>query len=196
MKFNNTLFAATLAVLGTASIATAHPGHGTTGFSSGVAHPITGLDHLLAMVGVGLLAVGIRRAWVWALPAVFVSMMILGAAFGAGGVFVPSWLAEQGIALSVFAIGLLVAFGTKVPTFAIAPLVGLFAVCHGSAHAAEMPAESSVFTFFGGFILSTVLLHLAGIGLGLAVGRRTPVLAKLGGVAMSCVGALMLAGAL
>jgi urease accessory protein len=178
------------------SIASAHPGHGADGFVSGISHPVCGLDHLLAMVGVGILAVGLRRAWVWVLPTVFVAMMLLGAILGASGLFVPTWLAENGIAASVFAIGLMVALGAKVPAFAVTPMVGLFAVCHGSAHVAEMPAASSMLGYFTGFLLCTVVLHLAGIGLGLAGGRFTPPLARTAGVATSVCGAFMMVGVL
>ena len=186
-----------LAVLSFTTVASAHPGHGAHGFASGLAHPVTGLDHLLAMIAVGVLAVALKRAWVWALPLTFVGMMVLGAAAGVGGLFVPSWLAETMIALSVVVFGMLVAIGTRVPAFVVAPLVALFAVCHGSAHAAEMPEGGSIAAYFGGFVLGTIALHAVGIGVGLAIGRSSQTLLVRGaGVAMSLCGALMLVGIL
>lgn len=184
-------------LLAMASVASAHPGHGAQGFASGISHPITGLDHILAMVGVGLLAVGIRRAWVWAMPLTFVGFMVFGAAAGASGWFVPSWLAETGIAASVVVFGLLVTLGAKVPAFVVAPLVALFAICHGSAHAAEMPEGSSVAAFFVGFVISTAFLHAIGLAAGLTLGRRsTTGIVRGCGAAMSVCGMLMLVGVL
>lgn len=188
---------AVLTLLALTSVASAHPGHGAQGFARGVSHPLAGLDHILAMVGVGLLAVGLRRAWLWALPLTFVGSMVIGAAAGASGWFVPSWLAETGIAASVLVFGLLVTLGTKVPAFAVTPLVALFAICHGSAHAAEMPQGSSVAAFFVGFVISTALLHGIGIAAGLFFGRQgTATIVRGCGVAMSVCGMLMLVGIL
>ncbi|MDB5326188.1 MAG: HupE / UreJ protein [Phycisphaerales bacterium] len=188
---------AVFTLLAMTSVASAHPGHGAQGFASGVSHPVTGLDHIMAMVGVGLLAVGLRRAWVWALPLTFVGFMVIGAAAGTWGWFVPSWLAETGIAVSVVIFGLLVTLGAKVPAFAVAPLVALFAICHGSAHAAEMPEGSSIAAFFVGFVVSTAFLHAIGIAAGLKLGRQgTTAIVRGCGVAMSLCGMSMLAGVL
>ena len=188
---------AVVTLLMMANVASAHPCHGVQGFVSGVSHPITGLDHLLAMVGVGLLAVGLRRAWVWVLPLTFVGFMVTGAAAGTSGWFVPSWLAETGIAASVVVFGVLLTLGAKVPAFAVVPLVALFAICHGSAHAAEMPPGSSVGAFFIGFVTTTAFLHSIGIVAGLSLGRLgTVVIVRGCGVAMSLCGMLMLAGVL
>ncbi|MGC4033887.1 MAG: HupE/UreJ family protein [Tepidisphaeraceae bacterium] len=186
-----------LTLLTTASLAHAHPGHDANGLVSGLTHPVTGLDHLLAMVGVGLLAAGLKRGWMIALPATFVVFMIAGAAAGVAGLFVPTWLAETGIALSVFVFGVLMATGVKLPTPAVASLVALFAVCHGSAHAAEVPANGSMVAFFSGFVFTTIILHAVGIALGVMAGRQKQVTwLRVGGGAIGTIGALMLIGLL
>lgn len=181
-----------------ATLASAHPGHGGSSFTSGLAHPTAGLDHVLAMMGVGLLAAGLKRRWLWALPLTFVLSMIVGAALGVGGWFAPSWVAEAGIAASVFAFGLLITLGAPLPPLIIAALTAAFALCHGSAHAAEMAPDASVAAYFGGFAVGTVCLHAVGVGLGLLMGRAAvPINAvRTCGVAIIACGTLMLVGVL
>lgn len=184
-------------VLAMTSLASAHPGHGVQGLASGMEHPVTGLDHMLAMVGVGLLAAGIGRRALWTLPATFVPSMLFGAALGAAGLFVPSWLAEYGISGSVVVFGLLITLGAKFPVPLIAALTGLFAICHGSAHAAEMPAGSSMALFFIGFTISTAVLHAVGIGMGLAARQKGPsMIVRAAGAVISAFGLSMLVGIL
>jgi urease accessory protein len=145
--------------------ALAHTGHEhVVSFTSGFQHPWTGLDHLLAMVAVGLWAGlnGGRALWVW--PAAFVGIMIAGSALGMAGIALP--LVEPGILASVIVLGLLVLGGLRVPVAAGAVLVAAFAVLHGHAHGAELPAESAAITYIAGFALATAALH--GIGLGIA----------------------------
>lgn len=142
-----------------AGTALAHPGHESASFFSGFGHPIGGLDHLLAMLAVGLLAarqVGRAR---WALPVAFVVAMLAGAGLSALGVALPA--VESGIALSVLVLGLLIALVAKLPVAVAAPLVAVFALFHGHAHHAEM-GEGSLFAFTAGFALATALLHAAG----------------------------------
>lgn len=179
------------------AIALAHPGHGADGIVSGLTHPLSGLDHLLAMVGVGLLAAGFGRRRLWVLPAAFVACMTAGAAAGATGFLIPSWLAEGGIAASVVVLGLLVTSGARVPARATVGLVALFAVCHGSAHAAAMPSVATPAAYFAGFVAATVALHGAGIALGL-VATRLDARAALRwyGAAMSACGLALLIGSL
>lgn len=168
----------------------AHAGHGDGSFGWGVLHPVTGWDHLLAMVAVGLWAGAIGGRAVWAVPAAFVSAMVGGAVLALAGVAVPG--VEQGIAASVFALGLLVALGKGLPAALAVAWVAIFAVFHGAAHGAEMPAGASAAAYIVGFALTTALLHAAGVGAAtLATRTATPAAARLAGVAIAAVGAGM-----
>ena len=131
-------------------------------FAAGFKHPWTGLDHMLAMVAVGLWAGlnGGRALWAW--PAAFVGVMIAGGALGIAGVQVP--LVEPGILASVVILGLLVLTMARVPVAAGAVLVALFALLHGHAHGAELPAEASAATYAAGFAIATAVLHAIGVG--------------------------------
>jgi urease accessory protein len=132
--------------------------------AAGFVHPFTGLDHLLAMIAVGLWAAQLGGRWTWAVPLAFVGSMALGGALGFGGVKLP--FAEPMIAASVLVLGLLVALRVQLRVSGLV-LVGVFALFHGIAHAAEMPPEVSRIVYAGGFVLATALLHAAGVGLGL-----------------------------
>jgi len=173
----------------TASPVLAHSGHETSGF----AHPFTGLDHLLAMVGVGvwasLLAVK-RPAAAYLVPASFIAMMLVGAAAGFAGINLP--LVEAAIVASVLVLGALVVADVRLPSALAVAIVGLFAVFHGYAHALDAPA-SGTGLYIVGFVAATALLHGTGLGLGW-VARRTvgdPGLRVLGGAVMAG-GALVL----
>ncbi len=165
--------ASVLVLLAAGSIASAHPGHGEIGFIPGITHPLAGLDHLLAMVAVGLLAVrcaagGDRRA-LWQVPAAFLAAMTAGGLLAAAGLPLP--LAEWGIALSVLVFGVLIAL-TTVPRTGIAVLVvAAFAVLHGHAHVAEMAAGTHLAAYVGGFLLATTALHAVGVALGWSLAR-------------------------
>ena len=154
--------------------ASAHPGVADHmhGFASGFAHPFSGIDHVLAMVAVGLFAAHLGGRALWIVPLSFVSVMTLAGIAGTAGVALP--FAEIGIALSVVVLGLAVAFQLNVPTVAAAALAGFFAVFHGYAHGAEMPASMSGLSYGLGFICATLLLHATGVGLGLAMGQDRP----------------------
>jgi urease accessory protein len=152
--------------------AMAHVGAGpVTGVAAGLVHPVGGLDHLAAMVAVGLWAAQLGGRALWALPATFVAVMALGAWLGAAGPASP--LVETGIAASVLILGVLVLLAVRLPTWGGLPLAGLFALLHGHAHGGEMPWDASGLAYGAGFVLSTMLLHGAGIALGLA-GARHP----------------------
>ncbi len=171
MKFSriSSLALAAAAPLFLSSAASAHTGH-ETGFSliDGALHPLGGLDHLAAMVAVGIWAAlaGGKRIWVW--PVAFVVMMLVGGFIGHGGIGLPA--VEPAIALSVVVLGLVVALGLQAPVAAGAALIGVFALFHGHAHGAEAPAMGW-YGYAAGFATSTVLLHLAGIAIGLAIAR-------------------------
>jgi urease accessory protein len=132
-------------------------------FASGFAHPWTGLDHMLAMVAVGLWAGLVGRRALWAWPAAFVGVMVGGGALGMAGVAVP--LAEPGILASVIALGLLVLTAAQLPVALGAALVGVFALLHGHAHGAELPSGAAAATYAVGFALATALLHVIGLGI-------------------------------
>ena len=170
----------------------AHPGHDGTGFTAGVAHPLLGLDHLLAMVAVGLMAVrcagapdGDRRA-LWQVPAAFLAAMGLGGLLAVAGVPLPG--AEWGIALSVLVFGVMVALANAPRTGLACAVAALFAVMHGHAHVAGM-GGASVATYIGGFLLTTGLLHAGGVlgGWWLAQSPRQAVL-RLAGAAVAVAG--------
>lgn len=160
--------AAGLVLLPTAAFA--HVGVGqTSGFAHGFGHPISGLDHILAMVMVGVFAWQLGGRALWLVPATFVALMALGGLAGVAGIALP--FVETGIALSVIVLGAVVAFGLKAPVAAAMGLVGLFAVFHGHAHGAEMPESAGGLAYAAGFLLATALLHAAGIGIGFALGK-------------------------
>lgn len=146
------------------AVAMAHTGHETTGFAAGIAHPFTGLDHLLAMLAVGLWSARQSGAARWATPVAFVLMMGVGALAGtlAGTTSLQLPLTEAMIAASVVVFGALIAFNLKKGALAGATLAGGFAFFHGFAHGAEMPAMSTLATYGAGFMLATAVLHAAG----------------------------------
>jgi urease accessory protein len=151
-------------------MALAHTGIGeTTGFMHGVGHPIGGADHLLAMIAVGIWAAQIGGRALWLVPCTFVGVMILGGILGFAGVSVP--FIEQGILLSVLILGVLIASAFRLPLTYSALIVSLFALFHGYAHGAEMPASMTAATYTLGFALATAILHLIGMGLGLLTAK-------------------------
>lgn len=190
---------AALTLFVTAAAAEAHTGIGSTmGFAHGFGHPFSGLDHILAMVAVGLFAANLGGRALWLVPLSFVSMMAVGGALGVTGVNLA--FVEIGIAASVIVLGLAVAMQWNLPVAGAMALVGFFAMFHGHAHGAEMPTDASGLAYGVGFLLATAILHLIGIGLGLGIGmlakatsRRTM---QASGAVMSLAGAAMLTGLL
>lgn len=187
------LFRAAFVLVALPTAALAHPGHGggelTWDFSNGFAHPFSGWDHLLAMVAVGLWAAQLGGRARWLVPAAFVSVMSLGALLGHGGFTMPG--IEQGIAATVFVLGLLIAASVRLPVAAGMALVGLFALFHGLAHGAEMPVTTGGLAFGFGFVAATALLHLAGLGLGIVALRRSVRLARYTGWAIATAGIVL-----
>lgn len=166
----------------------AHTGVGqTTGFFFGFTHPIGGVDHVLAMVAVGLFAALLGGRALWLVPAAFVTMMAVGGALGLASVNVP--FVELGIGLSVVALGAAVALQVNMPLSAAMGFVGLFAIFHGHAHGSEMPETLSGLTYATGFVTATALLHFVGVGLGLTMGRLARVSQAAGGlIALTGIG--------
>lgn len=173
----------------------AHPGHDGGhdlgwDFTAGALHPLGGLDHVLAMIAVGMWAAQLGRSARWALPAVFVAALAAGAALGAGGVMF-SW-SEQAIAASVLVLGLLVMTSARAPLGAGVALTACFAIFHGVAHGAEMPAGAGAAGYALGFMMVTGLLHVAGVALGsraLSVPRWT---LRAGGALVAAAGGWLL----
>ncbi|MCX8749306.1 HupE/UreJ family protein [Snodgrassella sp. B3088] len=169
-------------------LAFAHPGHITEGWQAGALHPLSGWDHLLAMLAVGLWAATFRGKARWLIPSTFVGVMIVGFILGAHGMQIP--MLEQGIAASVLVLGLAAAWLKKVPASAAMVLVGLFALFHGVAHGAEMGAHGA-FSYACGFVIVTAALHAAGFGLGTALSKQQWLL-RLTGSLIGLVGFGML----
>ena len=167
----------------------AHPGHEASGFL----HPFSGVDHLLAMLGVGLWASLLARrtpAAALLVPAAFLVMMAAGAAAEFAGINLP--LVEAAASASVIATGALIVAGVRLRILAAMALVGLFAVFHGAAHALEAPTEDTG-GYILGFLAATAVLLAAGLGLGRLAQRAfgEPALRALGG-AVAAVGAVAL----
>ena len=177
--------------------AEAHTGLGSThGFIHGLTHPISGIDHILAMVAVGMFAAYLGGRALWLVPCTFVAMMAVGGALGMNGIAVP--FVEMGIALSVMVLGALVALQIPMPVAVAMGIVGFFAVFHGHAHGWEMPRDASGLSYATGFMLATALLHVTGIALGLGLiklasgySRRV---AQVGGCATAVAGVGFLTG--
>ncbi len=148
------------------AVAQAHSPEGLAGgFLSGILHPVTGLDHVVAMVAVGLWGAFLRNPAIWMLPVIFPLVMTVGGVLGIAGVPIPA--VEVGIALSAVVLGIMVAAAARPPLFVAALLVGLFAIFHGHAHGTELPHAVNPLAYSLGFVLATGLLHLAGIAFGL-----------------------------
>ncbi len=146
--------------------AIAHTGHGeASGFVHGLAHPIFGLDHILAMVTVGIFARQLGGRAVWLVPTTFVTIMTAGGALGLAEIPMP--FVEIAIALSIVVLGAVIALSVKAPIAAAMGMVGLFAIFHGHAHGTEMPAGLSGLAYAFGFLSATTALHISGIALGI-----------------------------
>jgi len=156
---------AVLTVALLASPAFAHTGEGGAGgFLSGLAHPLFGPDHVVAMVAVGLWGAFLGAPAIWMLPIVFPLVMAAGGVLGILGVPLPA--VEAGIAASAIVLGVMVALAARPPLWAAALLVGAFAIFHGYAHGKELPDGANAVAFSAGFVIATGLLHVTGIAFG------------------------------
>jgi urease accessory protein len=179
------------------SIALAHTGAGhADGLLHGFSHPIGGIDHVLAMVAVGVLAFVLGGRALLLVPLSFVGMMVLGFAAGVSGFGLP--YVEVGIAVSAIVIGGAAALGRPMPLAVAMGLVGTLAVFHGHAHGTEMGQDLSGLAYAAGFVAATALLHAAGIGVAAGMARLTGrfgrPLAQLAGALFALGGAGVLAG--
>jgi urease accessory protein len=155
-------------ILSVPSITLAHSGHGVfSGFISGFGHPLTGFDHLLAMLAVGLWAGYLGGRSMWIVPVTFIVVMAVGGLWGMSGFTVP--FVEQGILLSILVLGFLLASALKLPLVYGSAIVGFFALFHGLAHGSEAPMATGTVTYLAGFLAATALLHSTGLSLGLLI---------------------------
>ncbi|MBI1238650.1 MAG: Ni/Fe hydrogenase [Alphaproteobacteria bacterium] len=186
--------AAALALAATPALAHSGGGEGG-GFVSGFTHPIFGLDHLVAMVAVGLWGAVLGRPLIYVLPIVFPLVMAVGSVIGMAGVELPA--IEIGIAASAIILGLMICLSVRAPIWIAAGIVGVFALLHGNAHGLELPEGAAALDFSIGFVLATGLLHMTGIALGLLLqvpyGRQA---VRGLGVAATLAGGYFLFGAL
>jgi urease accessory protein len=187
---------AALALATASAAALAHTGqdgglHDIT-FITGLLHPLTGVDHMAAMLAVGLwsatTATSARR--LWTAPAAFAGMLLAGALLGLCGVVLPA--VEPMIAASLLVLGLLLASRAQLPTAAVAALVGLFAIFHGIAHGTELAGGANGFSPLAGMLVATLALHLAGLGLGLAMRRHSQWWPRVTGAAVALLGGAFL----
>ncbi|HBO84932.1 MAG: urease accessory protein UreJ [Deltaproteobacteria bacterium GWC2_42_11] len=161
--FQQNLSLALLTIIFMPSLVYAHTSVGhTAGFTYGLSHPLGGIDHILAMLAVGIWAAQTGGRAVWSIPLTFVSIMILGSVLGMFGVALP--FIEPGIVMSVLILGVLISAAVSLPLGLSMAIVGLFAVFHGYAHGTEIPNALSGLNYSIGFVFATSLLHLSGIG--------------------------------
>lgn len=190
MHNTTTKLLAAFILLAASSNAFAHPGHNIAGFTAGALHPFHGLDHLLAMLTVGLWAATLGDAQ-WKVPGAFVMMLAVGAMLGMNGIHLP--LVEPFIALSVLLLGLALTLTLRVPTTIAIVLAGLFALSHGHAHGSELPAAASSYVYLFGMILASSALHLSGFAIGRALMHHTWLL-RGSGAAIAAMGMWLVAG--
>jgi urease accessory protein len=151
-----------------ATPAMAHSGHATdTGVVAGLLHPLSGLDHVLAMTLIGVLAAQLGGRHLWQVPAAFLAFAAVGSAMGLAGFVIPQL--EAAIGLSVAVLGLMAISRVRLPAAAAVVVAGGSAVLHGAAHGTELPAGANALGFVSGFLLSTAILHAAGLALGRAL---------------------------
>ena len=177
-----------------AASAHAHTYQGAAGgFISGFMHPLSGVDHLLAMVAVGIWGATLGKPLVWALPVAFPMLMVVGGILGIAQVPLP--YIETGIAVSVVVLGLAIAAAWRAPVAVAVAIVAAFGVFHGYAHGAELPATVAPAAYTAGFVICTGLLHLGGIALGLikALPRGSEIL-RAGGALIAMTGIWILVG--
>ena len=168
-------------------------GASAAGFGAGFLHPVTGLDHLLAMVSVGIWGAFLGAPAIWLLPIAFPLIMAMGGALGVLGMPLPG--GELLIALSVLVLGGLVASARRVPVAAAFAVVGVFAIAHGHAHGVELPGSADAIAFTAGFVIATGLLHLAGIAIGLLARWPSGVIAiRASGAAAALAGCYFILG--
>lgn len=184
LRNNQIVRAASLTLLFGAlpTLAYAHPGE-AGGLAHGMAHPFSGLDHLCAMIAVGLWAAQMGGRAAWLVPLSFVAVMALGGLLGMAAIALP--FVETGIVMSLLVLGLLIAAAARLPLALSAIIVGVFALFHGYAHGAEMSPGASAFAYAFGFMSASILLHLSGLAFGMAIRAQ---LLRFAGAAVAMTG--------
>ncbi|MGC2048600.1 MAG: HupE/UreJ family protein [Gallionella sp.] len=196
MRNSTAKILAAIFLLVTSSAAFAHPGHSVSGLAAGLMHPFSGLDHLLAMVAVGLWAAQgntKKRAdrKVWLLPATFMIMLAAGAGIAMRWESLP--MVESGIAASVLALGLLVALSMQLPVLISVAITALFGLLHGYAHGLDLPESATPAAYAFGFLAATASLHIGGIAAVVATRKHYALLSRLAGSAIAISGVYLLA---
>lgn len=188
MKLQKILYTLALSLM--PALTFAHPGHGENGLLAGVSHPLTGVDHLLAMLAVGLWAAQQKGAARWALPGTFVATLLIGGLLGFDGLQVP--YLETGIAASVLALGLAVALAVRPPLAVAVGATALFALCHGIAHGLELPEMSSPYGYAAGFVAATASLHAMGYSIVRFMPKAAAPLVRIAGAGAALAGAWLI----
>lgn len=183
----NHVYGSALLIVGLvlSNVVHAHIGVHGDGFGTGLLHPFTGADHMLAMIAVGMWAAQAGGRSLIAVPATFVGAMALGAVVGMSGGPLP--FAEAGISASVLVLGLLLAFAVRASSQWAIPLTALCALFHGYAHGESIPEFSDPAHYFAGFLMATAVLHASGVAAAVTLGNQARAL-RAGGVAISFAG--------
>lgn len=184
------LSTALVLVPGVAFAHTGDPQH--LGLGAGISHPLTGVDHLAAMVAVGILGATIGGRSIWALPLSFVSMMIVGALLGLAGQ--PLVGVETAIVMSSVAFGAMIMLDIRPALSTAIGIVGLFAVFHGHAHGAEMPTGGVAWVYVAGFVAATMALHILGAMSAISARHHGDMFKRAAGFAIASFGVLAGAG--
>jgi len=172
-----------------AHIGTEAGAHAASGLLDGLLHPLTGLDHLAAMLAVGFWSALTARR-LWAAPLAFAAMLLVGALLGLAGMALPA--VEPMIAASLLVLVLLVVLRARMPAVLAAVLVGVFAIFHGVAHGTELVGAATIWAPLAGMLITTVSLHVVGLGLGLALRRRSQWWPRLAGAMVTLLGGFLL----
>jgi urease accessory protein len=200
LRYSRQIFGAALTLLALACATSAHAHTGSAlpgGFALGFSHPFEGIDHLLAMLCVGLWGAFLGRPLIYLLPITFPAMMVVGAACGMAALELPIPPIEQGVALSVWVLGACIALAWRAPVWIAVAIVAVFAVFHGYAHGMMLPSATAPVGYSAGFVLATGLLHLSGIALGtLTRWRAGLVFARGAGAVIAAAGVWLLVQAL
>ena len=197
MKHIKSIFSLLLLFFALTPLVHAHSDASTLqgGFATGFMHPILGLDHVVAMIAVGLWGVFLGKPAIWILPIIFPLVMAFGGALGVAGIEIPA--IETGIALSGVVLGLAVVFAFKPPLWVAAIVVGAFAIFHGHAHGTELPNATNPLIYSIGFVIGTGLLHMVGIAFGeLSRWPWGEMIVRAGGAVIAAIGGAFLAGVL
>ncbi len=191
--------AATLAILGAfPGVALAHENQVIRfgSFLGGLTHPVLGLDHFLAMVSVGIVSSMLGGRAIWTVPGLFVVMMAVGGTIGNVDIGLGSTAIETGIAISVIALGVVIAGDRRLPVRVVMGAVVFFGFFHGYAHGVEIPEIAGPFVYALGFLLGTALIHLLGVVIGEVAKRYTPgrLVMRFGGGVFVGIGVLFILG--